>query len=216
MNKYLACLILSIAITACSNEEKKSNPKEREASTQESKAHKSQTAQLTNHERLDFGKRFDNFNFHPTLFKVQIKNNKLVLDMDYQLSGKLVNFLSKGIVYSYGIGFPDQTVEVTSLEQSTFKPGPSFSQGDSQRKFCHLRLVEDIPHRLTKKQINTLEKQIKGYSFVVLNKDNDTVFIMNDIYERSTIDPGNAIQEDLGKVKIKSLQGSMLAPQLDK
>ncbi|MDN4075916.1 hypothetical protein [Fictibacillus terranigra] len=204
MNKFLAALILFIAITGCSNEENQSDPKEKEASTQESEANKRQTAELTDEERLDFGKRFDNFNFHPTSFKVHIKDHKLVLDMDYQLSAKLVNFLSHGIVYSYGIGFPDQTVQVTSLEQSTFKPGPSFSKGDSQGKFCHLRLVEDIPHRLTKKQINTLETHIKGYSFVILNKDNDTVFIMNDIYERSTIDPGNAIQEDLGKVEIKS------------
>ncbi|MGG1571739.1 hypothetical protein [Fictibacillus sp. NRS-1165] len=124
--------------------------------------------------------------------------------MDYHLSGKLVKFLSQGIDYSFVIGFPDETMEVTSLEQTLAKPGPSFKKGDSQSKEMHIQFVEEIPNELTQPQINELEKNLEGYQFAVLNRENDLVFIMDDIYLRSKQkDLSKVIQDDLGKVKIE-------------
>ncbi|MED2974271.1 hypothetical protein P4361_18740 [Fictibacillus sp. B-59209] len=203
MKKILACLILLTAITGCSKEENAPVPKEQNVPTAETAA-KPQKEELTLQQQLDFGKRFDQFDFHPRSFEVHIKENKIVLDMDYHLNGKLVKFLSQGIDYSFGIGFPDEVMEVTSLEQTSAQPGPSFKKGDSEGKERHIQFVEEIPNKLTKPQIKELEKNLGGYQLVVLNRENDVVYILDDIYERQKQkDLSKVLQEDLGKVRIE-------------
>ncbi|MGG1571738.1 hypothetical protein [Fictibacillus sp. NRS-1165] len=67
MKKILACLILLIAITGCSKEETK--PVSKEENVPSAQAAKPEKEELTLQKQLDFGKRFDKFNFHPRSFK---------------------------------------------------------------------------------------------------------------------------------------------------
>ncbi|SDM61347.1 hypothetical protein SAMN04488137_1030 [Fictibacillus solisalsi] len=87
MKKILACLVLSLMVYGCNDKEA---IKEEKSSPPTASAQGVKPA--AKNEAWDFGDRFSDFNFMPKKFDVKVRNQKLILDLDYTISDKLDSY----------------------------------------------------------------------------------------------------------------------------
>ena len=192
-------LIAIILLSACnfSNskvvEEKKvqnNNIKTKETSNPKTEAKSMTNESSEDNQMLDFGTKFNPPEFLVNKFDINVENgNELHLEITYDISPKLYKFLSKKLVYFFGIEFPQETFNITKLDKTSVVEGPAV-EGNS--KTYSLSFTEHLPVTLSQIEIEKLVNNKLEYKLYIFNKNKDPVHMFDDIELYSTTVPGKS------------------------